>query len=93
MSMNDDEQLREFHASVQQIHNRFNGCLSCMHPRGDVVRARIGAFLISHWEGHQPTPPSPEELRRSCCQGGAGGYAECYTMQFSPMNLGEGRRR
>jgi hypothetical protein len=88
--MNDDgEQLRAFHQSVQDVHNRFNGCLSCQNPRGDVVRACIANVLVNLWDGRTPTPPTPEQLKRSCCRYAG---ASAYTIALQPM-LREGPRR
>ena len=51
------------HAEIARVFARFGGCMGCTDWRADMVRAKIGAFLLAHWDGQNPKPPSPRARR------------------------------
>jgi hypothetical protein len=59
------------HNEISRVFGRLGGCMGCTDWRADMVRARIGAFLVAHWDaqpGQVITPPTLQDLQRSCCR-------------------------
>ena len=54
--------VRYDEAEISRAYTRIC-CMSCSDWRADAVRAKVAAFLIAHWDGQNPKPPSPRARR------------------------------
>jgi hypothetical protein len=53
---------------INQVFSRIS-CLTCDHWRADAIKARIGAFLLAHIDGHPPPqPPTLNAVSHGCCK-------------------------
>jgi hypothetical protein len=53
---------------INAVFNRLGNCFGCTNHWSDMVKAKVGRFLVDTWDGKNPKPPTPEELHQYCCK-------------------------